>query len=239
LSEVYKKNSIIMIHTIQRIITIGVIIIAASSFLCAQTIDNITVSPNLPTTDDSIFIFVECTFPNMGCQPYTQDVSQDSSNIYASALHCVGSLTAICTYTDTFKVSSLSAGDYTFFFTLNAGQAPEPCTPGILPYDNDSVEFTVTTATTISDISHDPLSFSIHGNLTDRHFNVYLGSAINVAESYQLHVVSNLGREVRVAPLYEMSNDINLALQPGLYFCYIETGGYRSGTQKILITAGN
>jgi hypothetical protein len=211
-----------MIHTIQRIITIGVIIIAASSFLCAQTIDNITVSPNLPTTDDSIFIFVECTFPNMSCKPFTQDVSQDSSNIYASALHCVGSLTAICTYTDTFKFTPLSAGDYTFFFTLNAGQAPEPCTPGILPYDNDSVEFTVTTATTISDISHDPLSFSIHGNLTDRHFKVYLGSAINVAESYQLHVVSNLGKEVRVAPLYKMSNDINLALQPGLYFAILK-----------------
>ncbi len=228
-----------MIHTIQRIITIGVIIIAASSFLCAQTIDNITVSPNLPTTDDSIFIFVECTFPNMSCKPFTQDVSQDSSNIYASALHCVGSLTAICTYTDTFKVSSLSAGDYTFYFTLNAGAAPEPCTPGIIPYDNDSLQFTVTTATSANQILNSKLSFTILPNPSVGKINIMLDGAVNISGPYELHVVSTLGREVNHTTINKNSDNINLQLPPGIYFCYIESRGYRSAVQKVMITSEN
>lgn len=190
-----------MIHRIRQIIlTLGVLPFV-SSFLHGQTINNIIVSPALPTTEDSVYVFVQCTFPNMSCEPFTQDASKNGSNLYASALHCVGFLTAICTYTDTFKFPPLAAGDYTFFFTLNAGQAPEPCTPGIIPYDNDSVEFTVTTATAIDDISDDPLSFSIQGNPAEGDFKIYLSSAINAAESYQLHVVSNLGREVRLLPV--------------------------------------
>jgi hypothetical protein len=212
---------------------------SASLFLQGQSIDNIIVKPDFPTTDDSVFVLVQCTFPNTNCKPYIHDVSQDSTNIYASALHCVGSLTAICNYTDTFKFSFLSAGDYTFYFTLNAGAAPEPCTPGIVSDDNDSASFTVTTATTLSDIQDRSILFTMNPNPSNGDFKIYVGSEMNAKEEYQLHVISTLGNEVAVAPINLMNNDIHLNLQPGIYFCYIEKGVYRSVVQKLIITTNN
>src|SRR5262245_44798043 len=110
----------------------------------AQWIGTITVSPPAPTTQDSIKILVDCSFPSGSCDPYLASVFINGNDIYGNALHCLGMLTVICSYTDTFALPPMPAGNYNFHMQLNAGGGPAPCTAGINPGPVDSLSFTVT-----------------------------------------------------------------------------------------------
>jgi len=69
--------------------------------------------------------------------------------ITATSLHCLGMLAYICNDSDIFVIPPQPAGPYTFIFQVDAGQAPVPCTPGIVPGPVDSVTFHVTDASGI------------------------------------------------------------------------------------------
>jgi hypothetical protein len=111
-----------------------------------QWINGITVIPANPTTTDSVTILVDCMFPSGNCDDHTQYVSVTGTDITAGALHCLGVLSVICNYTDTFNIGILPAGGYTFHFQLDAGGLPSPCTPGIVAGPNDSMVFVVSPA---------------------------------------------------------------------------------------------
>lgn len=112
----------------------------------SQWIQSLTITPANPTTTDTIIILAECTFPSGGCSEYTQTLSVNGTDIFASALHCLGPLSFICPYTDTIQLNPLPAGVYTFHFQLDAGSGNVPCTPGIIPGPNDSLIFIVSPA---------------------------------------------------------------------------------------------
>ena len=112
----------------------------------AQWIQSLTIIPANPITTDTITVLAACSFPAGNCNLHTQYMAVNGNTINAGALHCLGSLTVICNYTDTFKIDPLPAGNYTFQFQIDAGFGPLPCSPGIIPGPSDTVSFVVSPA---------------------------------------------------------------------------------------------
>ncbi|HQF28933.1 MAG TPA: T9SS type A sorting domain-containing protein [Bacteroidia bacterium] len=121
-------------------------------FAKAQFIDQISVFPPNPTTNDEIHFIANCYFGSGTCDQKSQYISINGSEISASAIHCLGMLTYICNETDSFYIGYLPTGTYQVNFQLNAGSGPVPCTPGIVPGPSDSLTFTVQSATGITEI---------------------------------------------------------------------------------------
>jgi hypothetical protein len=119
----------------------------------AQQILSMTVVPANPTTSDTIKIIIQNQFPSGGCAGSAYPPMQNGNTFATTALHCLGMLTVICTDYDTVILPPQPAGQYTFIFGLDAGQGPSPCTPGIVTYDTDSVQFTVTPVTGIENLN--------------------------------------------------------------------------------------
>ena len=110
------------------------------------SITNISCSPANPNVNDTIYFFVETQFSSSDCLLMTSNLSINGNSIIASAQHCLGMLTATCNTTDTFMISPLSVGTYIFNMTLSSGFGGPPCSPGIVPDDNQLFTFTVSSA---------------------------------------------------------------------------------------------
>jgi hypothetical protein len=122
--------------------------------LLAQSgqIVSIYVDPSNPTVNDEITVYAELTFPNSGCPLDYHAFALQNSTISATAHHCVGLLAAICNTTDTFELGQMAAGAYTFDLTLTSGGGGPNCSPGIIPDDNDQLQFEVSNSVGIDDI---------------------------------------------------------------------------------------
>jgi hypothetical protein len=131
-------------------ITICCLLIPAS--LNAQWINSITIQPLSPTTNDTITVLADCSFPSGGCSDHTKYSSIVGTDILAGALHCLGPLSVICNFTDTFKIDPLPAGNYTFHLQIDAGFGPSPCSPGIVPGPTDFISFVVSPFTGVNEI---------------------------------------------------------------------------------------
>ena len=185
----------------------------------SQWIQSLTVLPANPTPNDTITLLAELSFPAGSCDNHTQSVSIVGNNIYANALHCLGVLTIICDYTDTFKVAPLQAGNYTFHFHVDAGALPAPCTPGINPGPSVSVTFVVSPTVGISD--PDKLSNAvIYPNPAGDQFNI-----MGISESqYPVTVELFTTTGARISEL--VLNDL---------FLPVETAEIASGTYMVKI----
>ena len=111
-----------------------------------QWINSFTVNPANPTTNDTITVLVDVSFPSGSCPLDQKTLSVNGQQVSAYALHCLGVLSVICPAVDTFRIDPLPAGNYTFTFQVDAGALPIPCTPGIVAGPVDSVKFTVSPA---------------------------------------------------------------------------------------------
>jgi len=107
------------------------------------SISSFTILPLNPNNTDTVYVYVELQFCCSNCSLDMKSYSVVGNNIVASTQHCLGGLSAICNTTDTFKLNPLPLGTYTFDLTLSSGFVGSPCTPGILPDDNDVFIFNV------------------------------------------------------------------------------------------------
>lgn len=119
----------------------------------AQFINQISISPSNPTTNDPIYFIADCYFGSGTCDQKTQLMSINGTEISASAMHCVGMLSYICSATDSFYLGLLPAGTYSLTFSLDAGYGTMPCSPGIIQGPMDSLTFTVQSATGLSEVA--------------------------------------------------------------------------------------
>src|SRR5687767_10214778 len=108
----------------------------------AQTITNIVLTPSSPDANDTLTFYVYCEFPYGSCDG-TAFSSVAGTDIYAYGHHCMGALTVICNDIDTVVIPPQPAGNYNFYFTLDAGFGGPPCSPPFTPNDYDTLAFTI------------------------------------------------------------------------------------------------
>lgn len=137
----------------KKLFTLLLFCMLSAPLLQAQWIISLNVFPPNPTVNDNVMVVAECQFPSGGCDDKTLNASSSGPEHFLSAMHCVGMAAFICTSMDTFYLGNLAAGTHQAFFNLNMGAGPSPCTPGIVPGPTDSISFTVTTATGISEVN--------------------------------------------------------------------------------------
>lgn len=181
----------------------------------AQSITGFTVDPANPTINDTVKIYIQCTFPSGGCDGVATYSGMSGNRIQASALHCMGTLTVICNDYDTVVIPPLQAGQYSFVFTLSAGHGFN-CSPGIVPDDVDSIHFTV------SDMSgiEKPVKqlFQILPNPSGGNFTVKQKTSQNCS----LKIYTYEGRLIYKKELSDQINEINSGLAHGVYRIVLE-----------------
>jgi len=177
----------------------------------AQTITSFTVVPANPTTADTVTVYVQTDFPNSACEGQTFLTGISGSDINAGGLHCMGSLTALCTDIDTVIIPPLPAGQYTLHFMLTTGTTAG-CIFGILPLVFDSTHFTVSPATGLNELNQNN-SLQIIPNPTNGKFVL----KHEMTENSLLHIYSIDGRIVQSFISTGKEPEINISLPPGLY----------------------
>jgi hypothetical protein len=201
----------------------------ASAFSQGQII-SITTNPTNPTTNDFVEVYVELMFTSGGCDVDNQGLSTIGLTTTASAHHCVGMLAVICDVTDTFDLGYLQAGNHTFNLTLSSGSGGPGCSPGIVPDDTGSFNFTVTQALGIEDPANNT-KVTFYPNPMNEMATLKINGSIDI-ENLRLEILDATGRVVMVKENIS-SNEIlieNKNLELGIYF-------YRlTGNDKLIAT---
>ncbi len=198
-------------------------------FHAQGSISNITISPLIPTIDDTITVYADLTFSNGSCELDYSSHSVVNNNVYANTHHCLGMLMVICSITDTFKLDPLPAGLYNFDLILNSGFGGPPCTPGIVADDNAAIQFEVIDPSGLSDYLSDGHYF--HPNPSKRVFNF---ETLNHYD--KVIVYSTKGQEILSQPVLGYKGAVSLDVEPGVYFVRFKTlNGLFSSMKKILV----
>lgn len=196
----------------------------------AQFIQQLTVVPANPTTTDHIQVIVDAGFPSGSCDEHTQMGGFVNASRYdASTLHCLGMLSFICYDADTFDLGVLTAGNYTFFVTVDAGGYPAPCTPGIVPGPMDSISFIVSTATGLPQLG--PERFEVYPNPVSDKLSI---KSYQYFESGLFIVYDATGRTLFTSAI-EKDGTVDVgALSAGTYFIQYVNGSSRSAFVRFL-----
>lgn len=206
---------------------ITIIALLSAKIAHAQWINSLTVVPATPNTLDTIYVYADLSFSSGTCDQHTQFLSASPPNIYASALHCNGMLTFICSHTDTFKIDPLPAGMYNFIFHVDAGALPSPCTPGIIAGPTDSISFTVNSVITIPDYSTTKNDFLIYPNPASEF--VFISSEYKEIEHVEVIITDVLGKTCIRIPTCESKYKPQAKLDisdfsQGIYFIQVRAG---------------
>lgn len=192
---------------------------------------SITVDPPSPTTADSVTVYVDLQFSSGSCFPDSQSHSTNGNNTSATSHHCLGMLTVICPYTDTFELGYLQAGVHQFDFILTSGGGPSPCTPGIVPDDQDSLSFTVSSGVGNKELTTNN-AVKIYPNPVEDFMTLEIDAEWASSQT-SLVITDAAGREVkRLENIY--SNTLileNIEFPDGIYF-------FRLEQQNVILTTG-
>jgi len=188
----------------------------------AQTIQSLRISPANPTTKDTVYVYADLQFSSTGCQLSSKSYSQRGNSFNANTHHCVGLALAICNITDTFKLGILNAGTYDFNLILNSGSGRMPCTPGIVPNDQDTTSFTVTTVVGINETKIN--AFEIYPNPASD----FISIGGDIPQIEELTVLDITGSEVLQINQPEKTIDVS-KLSGGIYWIKFRT---KNGVQS-------
>ncbi|HLP10699.1 MAG TPA: T9SS type A sorting domain-containing protein [Flavobacteriales bacterium] len=184
----------------------------------AQSISSIVLSPPAPNANDTLKFYVYLDFPYMGCAG-TAYGSITGNDINASALHCMGMLTAICSDVDTIIIPPQPAGNYHFYFTLSSGYGGPPCSPGIVPDDSDTLDFSITTVMGMHEVSKNN-SLEVFPNPSNGNLTIQTSLPLSVNEKY---VVRNeLGQTITQG---SFNGKTSLELPGGMYIVSVPSLG--------------
>jgi len=120
----------------------------------SQSIFSLTVHPAHPSFNDSVKVVATLNFPQSSCTPVHHFSRVSGSTITASSGYCMGTLTALCSATDTFELGKLPAGHYKFNLDLFTGiTGILPCTLNSTSDDAASFSFFVDSTSSIGELS--------------------------------------------------------------------------------------
>jgi hypothetical protein len=182
----------------------------------AQTIQSLTVVPANPTTADNIYILAVCSFTSGPCDAWTQNFNINGSLISASAMHCLGMLTVICTDTDSFAIGMLPAGTYNVTYQVDEGHGGPPCTPGIVPGPTSNTTFIVSTTTDIPENSTTNNVMLIYPNPVMDELSIALPSS-SVISVLDITGRNLLHFDYKIGIGKPFTIDVS-SLKPGIYF---------------------
>lgn len=197
------------------------LLLIAASGLHAQQVDSISVTPATPTTADTVKVYIYLSFPNGSCADVAM-ASVSGTDIYSYAFHCMGNLSMICYDVDTLVFPPMAAGNYTLYFTLDAGYGPPGnCSPGIVPYDYDTAYFSVSTISAVE--PHAQFAdITVFPNPADERSTVC--NAGGTGATFQLLTIT--GELILEERISSNLHEVNLAgLAPGTYFYKIVSDG--------------
>lgn len=194
----------------------------------AQNISSFTVIPSQPTTADSVRVIIRCDFTSGGCVGEAMLAGINGNVIVATASHCVGMLTVICTDYDTVIIPPLGAGNYSFEFTLITGDG-FPCVPGTFPLDFDSTSFTVSNATEINEINAGYLIQLLPNPSNGKFIIRQKEKNLSLIKIYSLD-----GRLLKAFQLNEIENEINCVLSSGVYTAVYECNNKKNISRLII-----
>lgn len=198
----------------KHIYTLSLVILSALTSFAQGNIDQITVSPANPTTDDVVTVYADMWFNYGGCPLDNKYHYMNGNSILATSHHCIGLAAVICPATDTFELGQLAAGTYSFELSITSGSGPVPCTPGFAIDDMDTLTFTVSQAVGIEHHDLGKLQFEnpVSGKLS---FGTLL------TEPMELYDIT--GKPVRRLDVGTSSVDLH-DLTPGIYFLRSSNG---------------
>lgn len=161
----------------KKLLLIGLLGLVLSVNCQGQWIQQIWTNPPVLTTNTPVQIIAEVDFPSGGCSDKTLNLMQVGNSISGYAIHCLGFALFICNDKDTFNLGLLPAGTYTFYYQVDIGGAPSPCTPGITPGPSDSMTFVVNLASTVEEDEYS--AFDLFPNPTVNTLHIKLKDAIS------------------------------------------------------------
>ena len=201
-----------------------------SNIIFSQGITNISISPQNPTEIDTIILSVYQTYTSSGCPLHSKNISINNTQISSSSLHCIGMLTALCDEVDTFHLSPLNPGLYSYTHTMNSGFGMPDCTPGVQPNDIDSITFQVSSVSSSKEIFNNSL-VKIHPNPSKGSFNI----VCNNITTAKLFIYDLNGKLIHQQELEFGENNINVIFSSGIYLGKIfSSDGFRL-TNKIIV----
>lgn len=201
-----------------------------SNIIFSQGITNISISPQNPTEIDTIILSVYQTYTSSGCPLHSKNISINNTQISSSSLHCIGMLTALCDEVDTFHLSPLNPGLYSYTHTMNSGFGMPDCTPGVQPNDIDSITFQVSSVSSSKEIFNNSL-VKIHPNPSKGSFNIICKNIITA----KLFIYDLNGKLIHQQELEFGENNINVIFSSGIYLGKIfSSDGFRL-TNKIIV----
>ncbi len=212
-----------------------IILLFSSSFVFAQTIQSITTFPVNPAETDSVYILAHCVFTSASCDQHTDGFSISGNAFDAWALNCLGMLTTICYYTDTFSLGLLPAGNYVFNFQLDEGFGQTICTPGIVAGPDTSYSFTVSPSTSIDENTFRENIFSVYPNPVSDYLQIKFNQPKAKCKS-TISLFTLCGTKVFEESIFSDKNEILLdikKIKAGFYTIQLTTDDFIS-LQKII-----
>ncbi|MFN0190157.1 MAG: T9SS type A sorting domain-containing protein [Bacteroidia bacterium] len=178
-----------------------------------QWIQQLWTNPSVLTTNTPVQLIAEVDFPSGDCIDKTLNVFQSGNSILADAIHCLGAALFICNDKDTFNLGLIPAGTYIFYYHVDAGLSPGPCTPGIVPGPTDSLTFVVNIAS--GNIELEKEIFELFPNPASSLLQLKLNSDL-FGGAYR--IMNNHGALVLESTIKEKNMQIDISqLSVGLY----------------------
>ena len=131
------------------------LLLSLSSFGQNHIVNMELIPPN-PTSADHVKVVVELSFSSTSCHEEVLQLSTLGNTFLSSSHHCLGLLGAICQDFDTFDLGVLAIGSYQFINVQTSGLNINPCTPGIVPDDTDTLDFMVIGTVGMEALDHAP-----------------------------------------------------------------------------------
>tara|TARA_B100001758_G_C18413972_1_gene617966 strand:+ start:1044 stop:1691 length:648 start_codon:yes stop_codon:yes gene_type:complete len=195
-----------------------------------QGITNISISPLNPSESDTIILSVYQTFTSSGCPLHSKAISMNNNKITSSSLHCIGMLPALCDEVDTFHLTPLSPGLYSYVHTMNSGFGMPNCTPGVTPDDVDSISFEVISISSYKESLNNSLK-SIYPNPSKGSFNFVWNNLGPV----ELFIYDLNGKLIYTQHMKFGENNINIVFSSGIYFAKLFGKNEFSSSEKIIV----
>lgn len=195
----------------------------------AQQSDSIVMNPVSPSAIDTIRFYIYLSFPQGSCVDVANSFVS-GNNIYGNSFHCMGDIMSICYDVDTIVVPPLMAGNYTFYYSLDAGYGPPGnCSAGFQPYDWDTIAFSVSIPLGIESNVKPPI-YSLFPNPASDYVN--LSNPGN--KTVVLEMFNNMGKLIFSTNAESTISSLDISyLVPGIYFYRITDSDGFSSTGKL------